>query len=190
MLNVLSIDIDYAYSPSIAGYDDYIEGSRISLDEQKRLLSDVDAPQPAVNQAKLDLIREVVLQKVAKNTPFHMIENHNEILQLLPKNKELSIYNFDHHHDVFYPGWHTLEVLDEGNWVSHLGDYSIKSFYWIRNNDSEERMDNVSLDFVWNEIYLLDINTLPSFDLVVGCVSPHWTDENSRKHLKYVLEGL
>ena len=189
-MNVLSIDIDYAYSPSIASYDDYIEGSRVTLAEQKRILSAVGAPQPEVNQAKLDLIRAVVLQKVAKKTPVYIIENHNEILSVLPKDKELNIYNFDHHHDVFYPGWHELEALDEGNWVCHLGKHLVTSFYWLRNDDSEGRTDNISLNFAWNEVYLPDIEALPNFDMVVGCVSPHWTDENSRKHLDFVLGDL
>ena len=36
MYNVLSIDIDYAYSPTISLYDDHIEGSRISLQDQQK----------------------------------------------------------------------------------------------------------------------------------------------------------
>ena len=190
MFNVLSIDIDYAYSPSIAGYDDYIEGSRLSLDEQKRLLSEIGAPQPQVNQAKLDVIRNIVSNCVAKNTPLHIIENHHDILPLLPEDVPLCIYNFDHHHDVFYPGWHEQAVLDEGNWVSHLQNYNVRHFYWIRNEDSEGRLDSVKLDFTWTEVYLPAIKDFTKFDLVVGCISPHWTDEHSKKHLNFVLGGM
>ena len=78
-------------------------------------------------------------------------------------------------------------MLDEGNWVSHLQNHNVVDFYWIRNKDSEDRIDNVELAFSWKEIYLPSIKEMPNFDLVVGCVSPHWTGESSKKHLEYVL---
>ena len=185
--NILSIDIDYAYSPTISLYDDYVEGSRISLAEQQEILLKANAPAPQVNQDKLDVIKAVVDKRVVSDTPFHIIENHQDILELLPKDRVLCLYNFDHHHDVHYPGWHEQEVLDEGNWVSHLHDYKVDDFYWIRNKDSEDRTDNVVLQFHWHEIYLPEIERMPNFDLVVGCVSPHWTGVDSRKHLRYVM---
>lgn len=187
MYNVLSIDIDYAYSPIISLYDDYVEGSRITLEDQEKILSDLGMPKPQVNQEKLELIRNVVAQKVNKGTTTHIIENHHDIIRLLPKEESMCIYNFDHHHDVFYPGWHELKMLDEGNWVSHLQNHNVVDFYWIRNKDSEDRIDNVELAFSWKEIYLPSIKEMPNFDLVVGCISPHWTGESSKKHLEYVL---
>ena len=33
-MNILTIDADYAYSPSISEYDDYVDGSRIELGKQ------------------------------------------------------------------------------------------------------------------------------------------------------------
>ena len=190
MYNVLSIDIDYAYSPSISAYDDYVEGSRISLGDQQKIFADLCLPEPVVNKEKLEAIKSVVTKTVRASTPVHIIDHHHDILAYLPENKELTIYNFDHHHDVFYPGWHTMDVLDEGNWVGHLQDHNVRDFYWIRNKDSEGRLDNIGLKFSWHEIYLPVIDEMPDFDVVVGCVSPHWTGENCREHLDYVLGGM
>ena len=133
MYNVLSIDIDYAYSPSISAYDDYVEGSRISLGDQQKIFADLCLPEPVVNKEKLEVIKSVVTKTVRASTPVHIIDHHHDILAYRPENKELTIYNFDHHHDVFYPGWHTMDVLDEGNWVGHLQDHNVRDFYWIRN---------------------------------------------------------
>ena len=190
MYNVLSIDIDYAYSPTISLYDDHIEGSRISLQDQQKILAELNLPEPEVNQEKLDLIQKVVSQKVARGTPVHIIQHHHDILKLLPLDTHMRIYNFDHHHDVFYPGWHDLNVLDEGNWVSYLSSHDVEDFYWIRNKDSEDRNDYVVLDFAWHEIYLPIVKDLPKFDLVIGCISPHWTDSNGKEHLDYVLRSM
>ena len=33
-MNVLTIDVDYAFSPSISEYDDFVRGSAIELDLQ------------------------------------------------------------------------------------------------------------------------------------------------------------
>ena len=52
-MNVLSIDIDYAFSPTISVYDDFVEGSRITLDEQNKIFQQNQLPTPEVNQEKL-----------------------------------------------------------------------------------------------------------------------------------------
>ena len=62
-MHVLSIDIDYAYSPTISVYDDYVEGSRVTLEEQKAILSDLNMPTPEVNLEKIEMLKEVVKKK-------------------------------------------------------------------------------------------------------------------------------
>ena len=73
MYNVLSIDIDYAYSPSISAYDDHVEGSRISLGEQQKIFSDLCLPEPAVNKEKLEVIKENYFPK-GEDTPQPLTE--------------------------------------------------------------------------------------------------------------------
>ena len=63
-------------------------------------------PEPKVNSKKLHVLKEVVRKKTNYLTLVIICDHHNEILNYLPKDSVFSIVNFDHHHDVYYPGWH------------------------------------------------------------------------------------
>ena len=129
--NILSIDIDYAYSPTISVYDDYIEGVRISEEEQELILQKHNVPKPICNPEKIKVLESVIKNNINLNAPIILIENHDQILDFLPSDRKLSIYNFDHHHDVYYPGWHSLDTLDEGNWVYFLKDKNVLEYIWV-----------------------------------------------------------
>ena len=186
-MNVLSIDIDYAYSPTISIYDDYVEGSRVTLEEQKSILAELGMPAPEVNPVKLEVLKQVVKEKTTRKTPIVIAERHDQIMDFLPKSKPFSIVNFDHHHDVYYPGWHSLDVLDEGNWVYFCGEQNMISYTWVRNEDSEDLPENLGLQFKLEEVLKPNIHDFPVFDLVFACVSSHWTGDSGRKHLFEVL---
>ena len=68
-MNILSIDIDYAFSPTICDYDDYIEGSRISLAEQNEINRKLNLPRPKVNQNTIEYLRQVIQDKTTSLTP-------------------------------------------------------------------------------------------------------------------------
>ena len=185
-VKILSIDIDYAYSPTISIYDDFIEGSRISLEEQAKIIKEKNLPEPKINLTKLDFLKSVVKEKTDENTPIVIADTHDKILNFLPKETSI-IYNIDHHHDIYYPGWHSIDELDEGNWVSFLRKTKLKEYNWIRNIDSENYEADIKLDFVFNELYLDNVETLPRFDFVFCCSSMHWTGKSGRKYLFEVL---
>ena len=147
-MHVLSIDIDYAYSPTISTYDDYVEGSRVTLEEQQEIMENLGMPKPKVNPEKIKLLKEVVRKKTTHLTPIIICEHHDEIVRYLPKTVPFSIVNFDHHHDVYYPGWHDKDVLDEGNWVYHLNNSPIMKYTWVRNPDSENLPEGLELNFI------------------------------------------
>ena len=170
-MNVLTIDVDYAFSPSISEYDDFVRGSAIELDLQLQQLEKLGMT-PKLNDKKLDELISVVT-KLEKTIQIRKITHHQEILNVLP-DRNVTIFNIDHHHDIFYPGWHDKEVLDEGNWVYHLK--SCDGYFWIRNKDSEEAPEQ-GLPFDVSELYMHDfLSCFPSFDLVIFCASPHWTN--------------
>lgn len=175
VINVLSIDIDYAYSPSINSYDDHIIGSRLSLQEQNEINEKLNLPAPRINPLKLVYLKDVLKKKLSNKAPTFFITHHHEILKYLPEEK-FNLYNFDHHHDIFYPGWHKVEELDEGNWVHHVNQSHLKEYCWIRNNDSEWIQ---SLDGLTANVVVMSpepsLQLLPLFDLVIICISPHWT---------------
>ena len=185
--NILSIDIDYAYSPTISVYDDYIEGVRISEEEQELILQEHNVPKPTCNPEKIKILESVIKNKINLNAPIILIENHDQILDFLPNNKQLAIYNFDHHHDVYYPGWHSLDTLDEGNWVYFLKDKNILEYIWIRNEDSENMdFDLPELDFSIEERY--NIENMPMFDLVFFCISSRWTGSTGKQNIMRLID--
>jgi len=188
-MNVLSIDIDYAYSPTISAYDDFIEGVRISVEEQEKILEHHNVPKPVCNPAKMHNLEVVLKNNIKPNAPITIIENHNQILDFLPDDISFSIYNFDHHHDIYYPGWHSLDTLDEGNWVYFLKDKKINSYTWIRNEDSEDMNFILSeLDFDIEERYTIE--NMPMFDSVVFCISSRWTGTSGKENIMRLINIL
>lgn len=182
-MHILSIDIDYAYSPGIEIYDDHIVGSRISLAEQSKINSELKLPTPKINPVKLNYLKSIF--NVRKDdAPLIIIKHHHQILEYLPSTP-FHLYNVDHHHDIFYPGWHELDIVDEGNWLSHVDSNLIESYTWIRNKTSEEIGRDVNVPFVHRQLIDPDIRILPRFGQVFICTSPHWTGE---KDLSSVLK--
>lgn len=187
-MNILSIDIDYAFSPTICDYDDYIEGSRISLAEQSKINRKLNLPRPKANQNTIEYLRQVIQDKTTSLTPIIIAEHHHKIMEYLPS-FPFTITNFDHHHDILYPGWHDLNKIDEGNWVSFLNTTPITKFTWVRNKGSENIELSSHLKFPFEETYKPEVEVLPHFDLVFGCSSCHWTGLHGRHYLFQVLEA-
>lgn len=186
-MKILSIDIDYAYSPSIAQYDDFVEGSRISYQDQQKIFELNNLPGPEANLNKIALLKEVVRLKTESTTPTVICDRHDHILDFLPDDRLFEVYNFDHHHDIYYPGWHDLYKLDEGNWVYHCSQKPIIKYVWMRNKDSEDLEDPPALSFEYVEVLDPVIDDMPQFDLLFGCSSMHWTGKSGRRHLFEVL---
>ena len=187
-MNVLSIDIDYAYSPSISNYDEFIEGVRISDEEQSSILKNNAIFKPECNPEKLNILKSVVKNNIKKHAPVIIIENHDEILNFLPDNIKMSIYNFDHHHDIYYPGWHSLDKLDEGNWVYFLKDKNVTEYTWFRNSDSEDMLfDLPELKFNIKQVYNIN-NTLPMFDITFFCISSRWSGLTGKENVMELVK--
>ena len=175
-MNVLSIDIDYAFSPTISLYDDFIVGSRIDYEEQQNILKVNNCCSPKLNKKKFKKLKKIL--KNFKNTSVVTIEHHHEIINHIFSFKNLHIQNIDHHHDIFYPGWHDLELLDEGNWVYHLSKLDkLKRYDWFRNKDSENFCNSIDLNFEFKEYFDLKVNYLLKPDIIFLCSSPHWTSD-------------
>ena len=103
---ILSIDLDFVFSPLIAQYDDFVEGSRISLDEHRRVREQVNLSSPTVNPDKIAYLREFIAAAHSQGSAtVHYIEHHHEIVPILDGLTSVRIINVDHHHDVLYPGW-------------------------------------------------------------------------------------
>ena len=70
----------------------------------------------------------------------HFIENHEDIVKYC--NRECSITNIDHHHDIVYNKDEIDIRLSEdrlncGNWAKYLFENNkLKYYHWINNNNS------------------------------------------------------
>ena len=183
-MNVLTIDIDYAFSPMISTYDDHVIGSRISLEEQKNILLGKGFTEPEINHKKFtDLVN--VFNNFRSNAKVVLITHHHQILDHIPLHEDINLQNIDHHHDIFYPDWHELEKLDEGNWVYHLSKTNkLKKYTWFKNSDSEPYCDCLDLNFEFRQLVDLSIKHVTKPELIVLCSSPHWTFDYNNTLMK------
>ena len=190
VISVLSIDLDYAYSPVIAEYDDFVEGSRIDFEAQQAIFERHQLPKPTVNPAKVEYLREI-LNAALQDGDVLIVEgeHHHEILNYLEDDAVFEIINVDHHHDILYPGWHDPAELDEGNWVNCLAQqHRVVAYTWVRNSDSENLEPEVEVTFPYIETEWLNPADLPQFNLIFVCTSPHWTGAQHLT-LRHLLEA-
>ena len=178
-MKILSIDLDYAFSPDISKYDDFVTGSSLTSKEEWEKLKAKGFTKPRVNKAKLDSLVKVYSDALPAAKEVHFISDHHEIVSFFKPGCAYEITNFDHHHDVFYPGWHNMDKLDEGNWVGWVDNLGlISSYTWYRNEDSEDLDPSVDLSCRYEEIFY-DSDPLPEFDYVFVCSSPNWIHEDN-----------
>lgn len=118
------------------------------------------------------------------------IENHENILQYLPKDENNCIINIDHHHDIYYGDKEEAHVLNCGNWgYKAFKDKMVSNFIWIKNKNS---MDNQLTDYILDEkdflqkINGIDIdflnfqNLYNNTDMLVICLSINWVGEKNQ----------
>lgn len=178
-MKILSIDLDYAFSPDISKYDDFVTGSSLTSKEEWEKLEARGFTKPRVNKAKLDSLVKVYSDALSTAKEVHFISDHHEIVSFFKPGCTYEITNFDHHHDVFYPGWHNMDNLDEGNWVGWVDNLGLVSSYtWYRNPDSEDLDPSVKLKCNYSE-FRYDNQRMPKFDVVFICSSPNWVHEDN-----------
>mgnify|MGYP003138019773 CR=1 FL=1 len=188
-MNVLTIDVDYAYSPSISAYDDFVVGSKITIEKQKEIFRSKNCEKPTLNEQKLLQIADI-LDKFKENTKIVVVQHHHEIIGYLDMHNDLYIDNIDHHHDIYYPGWHDLELLDEGNWVYHVSkNAKLKRYTWFRNVDSEPFSSKIKLNFDFIQKDDLRMDCISKPDIIVICASPHWTLDTEGAVINQLMRG-
>lgn len=176
MKKILTIDLDYFFL-NCPRYQKYLD-SEVDYETSWRVIK---AYMPNEKfEPCLDSLRYVknVLQKTCDtNTKVVVINEHNEILDVLRRygHKNCEVINFDHHHDITYHNDDYEENIE--NWVQYgrveglIGQYS-----WIHQDNSKPCL-NAPFQYFhesWKDVPL-DIWEGKSFDMVVICISKHFT---------------
>lgn len=168
-MNIVSIDFDIIMAPSIELYKS-IEYSNLPYENYY------------IDLFKADLI---IYQKLTNwllnnipnlnETDIYFIESHEQIINFLPKDNNISLCNIDHHHDLGYgpPAELDKEPLNCGNWGLYLlKNNLIHDYTWIKNGNSERKFHN---KYYYNSkcFYDFDLNKLKP-DRIIICLSSPW----------------
>jgi hypothetical protein len=172
-MNIVSIDFDIIMAPSIELYNSF-ERPPFYENYYTNLFN-----------ADLSIYSKITDWLVKwiptlNSSDINFIESHEQIIDFIPKNESVSLFNIDHHHDLGYGPPEKLEnsslILDCGNW----GLYSLKSnliqdYTWIKNNNSRRTNYN---KYQFNSKNFSDFN-LDELkpDKIIICLSAPWVPQ-------------
>lgn len=118
-----------------------------------------------------------VLKNKCVGSEVRLIGEHHEIIDIMEEFgcKDTSLYNIDAHIDINYGNDNT--ELNCENFVLHAKSRRlVDKYYWIHTTNSDINTANLSpFKFTRCNLEDLDISMLPHFDLVVICISRHFT---------------
>jgi len=168
--NIISIDIDVMF--------DCYKYEKLSNHDIDASKSWTMIESLGVNyKPNIDILRHItsLLSTNCSDAKVRVIEEHDEIIEVMRDNNcnKCSMYNLDNHHDITYGGDDSKLSLE--NWVKFARHENlIDKYTWIHTDMSE--MCHISPILYnhnsWKDVSLSDY---PKFDLVVICVSHHFT---------------
>lgn len=122
------------------------------------------------DSATVSVVKELI--KINKEAPIIIIDEHDEIIEEM-KDGTWNVYNADFHHDISYEG-DDSEVNIE-NWVRHGKRKGlIKQYCWLHRTMSEHP-ERTYMKYFIDNIEDIDVSLAPKFDLIVICISRHFT---------------
>ena len=170
-MKVLSIDIDICFEQGsiFRKYMNYNIDPRYSWEIMDAEGVDINPDWEIVMNI------EDILKQNVKGKPVVIINEHDEILQVLRDFNcyKAELFHFDAHHDVGYGGEFTEPNIE--NWVTHAKiEKLVDKVNWTH-NCSAEFPENFPFLMLHDNILDIKPRFLPEFDLVVLCVSRHFT---------------
>ena len=200
--NVLSLDIDLLFDGET--YAKYIQHEVKPEHSWKFIYTLEDSGEYGVNtslnqRALYHMVK--ILKEKCKTARVMLIDEHDEILPILKEEGESSVWNFDFHHDITYDGDDTECNIE--NWVRHgYAKGYISEYHWVARPMAEPCTQNI-LPYTKDNLEDISLDVLPNFDLVVVCISRHFTPQYqwsllptylmrmlSNQHLNYYKEVL
>lgn len=172
-MNVVSIDFDIIMAPSIELYGSF--GQKQPYEDYYMNLFNADL-------VIYNKITNWLLNNVPNlnETDIYFIESHEQIINFLPKDDNIALFNIDHHHDLGYKSPKDLDEedlsLDCGNWGLYLlKNNLITNYTWIKNSNSSKSFYN---KYSYNSkcFYDFDLNKLKPNKIII-CLSAPWVPE-------------
>lgn len=199
MKNIMSLDIDFFFT-EMNIYQKYMDTELTpkqswQLIKWKAVKNKEKLHFEPCNLA-LEYVKNILLSKCKGVKRIALIQEHDEIIKVLEKEgcSEANLYNFDYHEDVSYQ-----ENIEEDteltleNWIQFARKKNlVKRIAWIGQDDSRKvhqtliKIDSTS----WKDY---DWWNFPDFDVLVICVSKHFTPPKYwklAKELKEFAEGV
>lgn len=121
-------------------------------------------------------------------------DSHKEIKQLIdevPKEVPLEVYNIDFHHDMYHY-FSSGEEVNCGNWARklvHEGRYYNSDYIWIKRKDSDIMTLGGEV-CCYKKTYLKTALRGMKFDYVFICKSPEWTPPHLYKEYEYMTNCI
>lgn len=190
-MKILSIDWDYFIDASMSDRASmFPDGGNENLPPYIRdilWVSHYDGNLEKVNikQKDFEILKDLIANKFSK---IMIADSHKHIYDFIEQNYDddmIEVTNIDFHHDLY--GINNIErtEVDCGNWMVKLVDEYDCTYKWIKQNDSDDNLENKNFCKIDNgEIEEL---TQEDFDLLYICRSSMW----SPPHLdKYFIDAF
>ena len=190
--NILSIDLDYILSPCISLYNDLVNASTAPEKIWDNIAKIREADKHiSYDDTNLRFIFDIftnALTKLKDKNKVTFALNHDAILLDLATKEYIddtfTLYNIDHHHDIFYSEQGRIEVdkynvANVGNWIWYLDkNKKIEQYNWICNKNStfppKDLRTNGKMDAHTADNIVKELLSVEEWDYIFICNSPHW----------------
>lgn len=187
MKNIVTIDFDIIMAPSIGIYNNMVGPNKWEeefMDNHQLALSQADMRHyQELTQYLLNIVPQLRPDQI------HFIQDHEHVIDFVPRDEDMVVTNIDHHHDLGYSesDFHegiTLENLTCGNWVKYLENTGrLIRYHWINNGNSTSLDEKSNVQHALTDAIDLRDHNLMSIglpDQLIICLSPLWVPPNYR----------
>lgn len=197
-IKILSIDFDYFINTDINTRNTKFPNG---LDEAPKELihqmwSESYAQFPEINDIGVIKGYDFICNYLKAHTFSKVLiaDSHKEIKQLIdevPKDVPLDVYNIDFHHDMYHY-FSSGEEVNCGNWARkliHEGRYYNSDYIWIKRKDSDVMTLSGEV-CCYKKTYLKTALRGIKFDYVFLCKSPEWTPPHLDKYYQNMINCI
>lgn len=169
MKNIVSIDFDIIMAPDIEKYNNIAGNINWQAMEQLGIKADFTHYKRLTKWL-------ISTMKFLESKDIVLIKDHGQILNYIPEDEDINLWNIDHHHDCGY-----RNSLNCGNWACKIPN--LKNYTWI-NNSTSILDDSKSETILINSSFSLinyNLFNLPKPDKLILCLSEPWMPRGHRE---------